>query len=95
MSVCQVFEGFSGRGERIRPVEDGLDGRILGRALMDSAGDSLPFLELNVFEANSAACRFYGAYRLKFVNRHISEASGHPEIRFRFEEGRPQGEEPG
>lgn len=62
---------------------------------MDSANGSRPFLELDVFEGTSAARRFYGAYGFKFANRHISEASGHPEIRLRFEEDRPQGGEPG
>jgi putative acetyltransferase len=76
-------------------VDPDHQGRGIGRALMDTARDSRPFLELDVFEANSAGCRFYAAYGFKVVARHIGEVTGQPELRLRFEGGRPQGDEPG
>jgi putative acetyltransferase len=58
--------------------------RGIGRALMDAARDSRRFLELDVFEANSNARRFYDAYGFQFVDRHVNEDTGQPELRLRF-----------
>ena len=58
-------------------VDPDLQGRGIGRALMDTARDSRPHLELDVFEANSIGRRFYDAYGFESVDRHISEATGH------------------
>lgn len=69
-------------------VDPDCQGRGVGRALMDSARDRRPFLELNVFEANSIGRRFYDAYGFEFVDRHMHDASGQPELRLRFEQGR-------
>jgi len=57
----------------------------IGRALMDSARESRPFLELEVFEANSTGRRFYAAYGFEFVGRHVEPATGQPALRLRFE----------
>ncbi len=57
----------------------------IGRALMDTARDSRPCLELEVFEANAIGRRFYAAYGFELVDRHIEEATGHPALRLRFE----------
>ncbi len=59
--------------------------RGIGRALLDSARESRPFLELDVFEANEIGRRFYRAYGFRQLDRHMSEATGHPELRLRFE----------
>ena len=65
-------------------VDPDLHGRGIGRALMDGARDAHPILELNVFEANAIGRRFYEAYGFRFVDRHVNEAAGHPELRLRF-----------
>lgn len=56
----------------------------VGRALMNHARESRPFLELNVFEANAIGRRFYDTYGFEFVDRHIHEASGETELRLRL-----------
>lgn len=58
--------------------------RGIGRALMDHARESRPFLELDVFEANTVARRFYDNYGFRQVDRHIHEKTGHPELRLRL-----------
>ncbi len=70
-------------------VDPDLWGRGIGRALMDRARESRPFLELNVFEANAVGRRFYAAYGFEFVDRHVSEATGQAELRLRL--GKPAG----
>lgn len=60
-------------------------GHGIGRALMDRARDSRPYLELEVFEANAIGRRFYDAYGFTLVDRHIHEASRQPELRLRLE----------
>jgi putative acetyltransferase len=71
-------------------VDPDSQGRGIGRALMDAARDSRPFLELDVFEANSIGRRFYDAYGFEFVNRHVNEAVGEPELRLRLGKTRPE-----
>ncbi len=58
--------------------------RGIGRALLDHARDSRPILELDVFEANAVARRFYDTYGFRLVNRHMNEAAGEPELRLRY-----------
>ena len=65
-------------------VDPDYQGRGIGRSLMDRARASRPFLELNVFEANTIGRRFYDAYGFKFVDRHVHEASGQYELRLRL-----------
>ena len=64
----------------------------IGRALMDAARDSRPFLELDVFEANSIGRRFYANYGFEVVDHHLSEATGDPELRLRHQ--RPPEDQP-
>ena len=59
-------------------------GRGIGRSLMDHARRSRPFLELDVFEDNERARRFYERYGFEPVGRQIHEASGHVELRLRL-----------
>lgn len=59
-------------------------GRGVGRALMDSARGARPFLELDVFEANSIGRRFYAANGFEVVGRGVNESTGHPELRLRL-----------
>lgn len=65
----------------VDPDQQGLG---VGRALMDEAVASRPFLELDVFEANSIGRRFYDAYGFVPVDRHVNERVGQPELRLRF-----------
>ena len=65
-------------------VDPSFQGRGIGRALMDRARESRPFLELNVLEANAIGRRFYDAYGFEFVDRHVGEATGQPELRLRL-----------
>lgn len=76
-------------------VDPDYQGRGIGRALMDGARDSLPFLELGVFEANSSGRGFYDAYGFEFVDRQVNEATGFPELRLRLEGGRGKEDPPG
>jgi putative acetyltransferase len=56
----------------------------IGRALMDTATDLRPFLELGVFEANPGARGFYAAYGFEVVGRQLNEDTGEPELRLRL-----------
>lgn len=71
-------------------VDPDLQGQGIGRALMDRARDMRPFLELDVFEDNSIGRGFYDAYGFEFVDRHVNEATGFPEVRLRLEARRAQ-----
>lgn len=71
-------------------VDPDYQGRGIGRALMDAARDSRPFLELDVFELNSIARRFYDMYGFEFVDRHVNEAARQPELRLRLGTTRPK-----
>ena len=57
----------------------------IGRALMDQARASRPFLELDVFEANSIGRRFYEAYGFRQVDRHIHEETEQNVLRLRLD----------
>lgn len=59
--------------------------RGIGRALMDGARKAREFLELDVFEANGTARRFYQAYGFELRDRHINPDTGYPELRLRLE----------
>jgi putative acetyltransferase len=65
-------------------VDPDHQGRGVGRALMNHARDSRPFLELDVFEANAIGRRFYHAYGFRLVDRHVNEVAGQPELRLRL-----------
>jgi putative acetyltransferase len=58
--------------------------RGIGRALMDAARGVRDRLELEVFEANEPARRFYEAYGFEPVDRHINPDTGYPELRLRL-----------
>ena len=66
-------------------VDPAYQGRGIGRALMDRARESRPFLELDVLEANAIGRRFYELYGFHVVGRHIGQATGQPELRRRLE----------
>lgn len=65
-------------------VDPDYQSRGIGRALMDQARESRPFLELDVFEANSIGRRFYDAYGFELVGRHLHEPTGQAELRLRL-----------
>ncbi len=69
-------------------VDPDLQGRGIGRALMDHARERRPFLELTVFEANTIGRRFYDAYGFEFVSRQVHDETAQPELRLRFGGGR-------
>ena len=71
-------------------VDPDYQGRGIGRALMNAARDSRPFLELDVFEVNSIGRRFYDMYGFEVVDRHVNEATGQPELRLRLGANRPK-----
>lgn len=59
--------------------------RGVGRALMDRVAASLSYLELDVFEANAIARRFYESYGFRVVNRPVNDTTGLPELRLRLD----------
>jgi putative acetyltransferase len=59
-------------------------GQGVGRALMDRARDARDHLELDVFEANEQARRFYSAYGFDVVGEREDEATGERLLRFRL-----------
>jgi putative acetyltransferase len=65
-------------------VDPDLQGRGIGRALMDHARRSRPLLELDVFEANVIGRRFYDAYGFRLVDRHLNVESGQLELRLQL-----------
>ena len=60
--------------------------RGIGRALLCSALESRPHLELDVFEANEIGRRFYRDFGFHQVDRHTSDATGYAELRLRFDD---------
>lgn len=66
-------------------VDPDFQGMGIGQSLMDRARESRRFLELSVFEANTIGRRFYDTYGFNFVERHIHEESGEPELRLRLD----------
>ena len=58
--------------------------RGIGRALMDHARRTRPFLELDVFAANTSGRAFYDSYGFELVDRHINQDTGQPELRLRL-----------
>jgi len=71
-------------------VDPDYQSRGIGRALMDAARVSRPCLELDVFEANVIGRSFYDVYGFEFVDRHVNEATGQPELRLRLGRTRPR-----
>ena len=65
-------------------VHPEFQGRGFGRALMDKARASRPYLELTVFEANSRGRAFYDVYGFEVVERVANGVEGHPELRLRL-----------
>ena len=65
-------------------VDPDHQGRGVGRALMDHAWNTRPFLELDVFEANAIGRRFYDTYGFQIIDRHINDATGQPEFHLRL-----------
>lgn len=65
-------------------VDPDYQGRGIGRTLMGHVRETRPFLELDVFEANSIGRRFYDAYGFEVVERHIHEETGQPQLRLRL-----------
>jgi putative acetyltransferase len=65
-------------------VDPGHQRRGIGRALLDTARQSHPYLELSVFEANNDGRRFYDAYGFKVTGRRIDVQTGEPELRLKL-----------
>ena len=62
-------------------VHPKLQGRGIGRALMDHAAGLRDSLYLDVFKDNAVGCRFYDRYGFRFEREHVHEQSGHSQIR--------------
>ena len=62
-------------------VHPKLQGRGIGRALMDHAAGLRDSLYLDVFKENAVGCRFYDRYGFRFEREHVHEQSGHSQIR--------------
>ena len=65
-------------------VRPDLQGRGIGRALMDHAASLRESLFLDVFEDNSVGRRFYDRYGFKFERKHIHEHSGQMQLRLSY-----------
>jgi putative acetyltransferase len=66
-------------------VDPERQGEGIGRALMDRARASRPFLELDVFERNAIGRRFYDAYGFRVIGRGDDEATGQRLVRLRLD----------
>ena len=62
-------------------VKPELQGRGIGRALMDHAASSRDSLFLDVFKQNSIGRRFYDRYGFRFQREHVHEQTGHLQLR--------------
>jgi putative acetyltransferase len=66
-------------------VDPRRQGEGIGRALMDRARSSRPFLELDVFEENAAGRRFYDAYGFRAVGVRDDVETGRRVVRLRLD----------
>ena len=62
-------------------VKPELQGRGIGRALMDHAASSRDSLFLDVFKQNSIGRRFYDRYGFRFQREHVHEQTGYLQLR--------------
>ncbi len=65
-------------------VDPTVQGKGIGRALMDHAGTLRAELEVEVFKANRIGRRFYDHYGFSLVKEHIHEQTGQPVFRLRL-----------
>lgn len=66
-------------------VHPDTQGHGYGRALLDHVASSRPYLELDVFEANTTGRAFYDKYGFEQVGRHTHPPTGEPQLRMRYE----------
>jgi putative acetyltransferase len=66
-------------------VDPDRQGEGIGRALMDAARASRPYLELDVFEANAIGRRFYDAYGFRAIGGSEHEETGERLVRMRLD----------
>jgi putative acetyltransferase len=59
--------------------------RGVGRALMDHAAATRPYLELEVFRANTIGRGFYEAYGFRVVGEGLDDTTGLPVLRLRLD----------
>jgi len=62
-------------------------GRGVGRALMDLARRSRPFLELDVYQVNARGRAFYEAYGFAVVGERLESSTGQTVLRLRLAPG--------
>lgn len=65
-------------------VDPTVQGKGIGRALMDHARFFHSELELDVFEANHTGRRFYDRYGFEVERVHVHEQTGHSMLRLRL-----------
>jgi putative acetyltransferase len=66
-------------------VDPDRQGEGIGRALMDAARASRPYLELDVFEANAIGRGFYDAYGFRAIGGSEHEETGERLVRLRLD----------
>lgn len=59
--------------------------RGVGKALLNHVAASRPYLELDVFEANTTARRFYEIYGFRVIGQGASDATSFNELRLRLD----------
>ena len=62
-------------------VHPKLQGRGIGRALMDHTAGLRDSLYLDVFKENAVGRRFYDRYGFRFEHEHVHEQTGHLQMR--------------
>ena len=65
-------------------VDPGVQGKGIGRALMNHASALRGELEVDVFKANRIGRRFYDRYGFSFEREHVHEQTGQPLLRLRW-----------
>lgn len=59
--------------------------RGVGRALLDHVAATRPYLEVEVFNANTMGRRFYNAYGFRVVGEGLDDTTGFPVLRLRID----------
>jgi putative acetyltransferase len=57
----------------------------IGHALLDHVAGTRPYLEVEVFEANTIGRRFYDAYGFQVLEEAVDDTTGLPVLRLRID----------
>ena len=61
----------------------------VGRSLLDHVAATRPYLELEVFEANTIGRRFYNAYGFRVLSKGVESDTGLPSLKLRIDNTLP------